>query len=276
MRFVPAIIIAIAIILAPLVFLGVREMMRPEVGFIDGPAVDSGARIEIERLREQIETQRERIEALEKRVDLLEAAPPAPPVPSNGPLPNQGPNTIIDEYASVVIIADRLNVNRGLTVATPSYLEGVLGRPREVLSDSCEAMTNPDLKSLLVLEDVGPVRVRMLRPAAASLARVFERVRETDQDLYDRINTSGSLCVRRIRGTQARLSSHAFGLSIDLNIDGQLDNFTDGKTQLGLTILADFFHEEGWIWGAGFRREDSMHFEISRELLETWRSDGLI
>ncbi len=270
MRFVPAIIIAIAIILAPLVFLGVREMMRPEAGFVDGPAIDSGARIEIERLREQIETQRERIEALEKRVDRLEEAPPAPPVPT--PLPNQNP---IDDYAQVVIIADRLNVNRGLTVATPSYLEGVLGRPRNELSDTCEAMTNPDLKSLLVLEDVGPVRVRMLRPAATSIARVFERVREVDQDLYDRINTSGSLCVRRIRGTQARLSSHAFGLSIDLNIDGQLDNFTDGKTQLGLTILADFFKEEGWIWGAGFRREDSMHFEVSRELLETWRDEGL-
>lgn len=273
MRFVPAIIIAIAIILAPLVYLGVREMMRPEAGFIDGPAVDSGARIEIERLRQQIEIQNERIDELEKRVDLLEAAPP---IPTPGPVPDDRPNQLKGRYAQVVLIANRLKVNDGLTVATPSFLEEVLGRPREELSDTCEAMTNPDLKSLLVLEQVGPVRVRMLRPAADSLGRVFERVRDADQDLYNAINTSGSLCVRRIRGTQSRLSSHAFGLSIDLNIDGELDNFTDGKTQLGLTILADFFKDEGWIWGAGFRREDSMHFEVSRELLESWRSEGLI
>ena len=29
---------------------------------------------------------------------------------------------------------------------------------------------------------------------------------------------------------------------------------TDGKTQLGLTILPDFFHAEGWVWGAGIGR----------------------
>jgi hypothetical protein len=65
-------------------------------------------------------------------------------------------------------------------------------------------------------------------------------------------------------------------LAVDLNIDGQLDNFTDGKTQLGLTIMADFFFAEGWVWGAGFRREDSMHFEISRRQLDAWVSEGLL
>ena len=85
------------------------------------------------------------------------------------------------------------------------------------------------------------------------------------------LNNSGT-----IRGTNGRLSSHAFGLAIDLNIEGHLDNFTDGKTQLGLILLADFFREAGWIWGAGFSREDSMHFEVSREKLEEWRQEGLI
>jgi hypothetical protein len=45
---------------------------------------------------------------------------------------------------------------------------------------------------------------------------------------------------------------------------------------LGLTILADFFEAEGWIWGAGFGREDSMHFEVSREMIEQWRAEGKI
>ena len=60
------------------------------------------------------------------------------------------------------------------------------------------------------------------------------------------------------------------------DIDGVLDDFADGRTQLGLTILADLFQAEGWIWGAGFGREDSMHFEVSRELLEKWRQLGEI
>ena len=82
------------------------------------------------------------------------------------------------------------------------------------------------------------------------------------------------MCVRQIRGSNNRISTHSFGVAVDVNIDGQLDNFTDGKTQLGLTILADFFREEGWVWGAGFSREDSMHFEVSRKLLDRWLSDG--
>ncbi|WP_330848789.1 M15 family metallopeptidase [Mangrovicoccus ximenensis] len=73
-----------------------------------------------------------------------------------------------------------------------------------------------------------------------------------------------------------RTSTHAFGLALDVNIAGQLDNFADGRTQLGLILIADYFHEEGWVWGAGFRREDSMHFEVSRQQLEEWRAEGLI
>ncbi len=116
----------------------------------------------------------------------------------------------------------------------------------------------------------------MLQPAVDSLIRVFTNIRSTDPDLYVRINTAGSLCVRQIRGTKGRTSTHSFGLAVDLNIDGHLDTFGDGKTQLGLIILADFFREEGWVWGAGFSREDSMHFEISRQMLETWRAEGKI
>lgn len=73
-----------------------------------------------------------------------------------------------------------------------------------------------------------------------------------------------------------RLSTHSYGLAVDLNIDGHLDNFADGKTQLGLTILADFFRDEGWVWGAGFGREDSMHFEISRRQLDDWIAAGIL
>ncbi len=279
MRFLPAIIIAGAVVLAPVIWIGLNFFLSEED--FQGSAVDSGARIEIEMLRQQVEDLQNRLGTLQSEVARLPSggggqAPVSDEDAEDAILRGTGPNDIIDSYAQVVLIADRRNVNRGLVVSSPSYLEEKLGRPREVLSDKCEAMTNEALANKLVLEDVGPIQVRMLAPAAESLRRVFETVKRADPDLYALINTSGSLCVRRIRGTTNRLSTHSYGLALDLNIDGHLDNFTDGKTQLGLTILADFFHEEGWVWGAGFSREDSMHFEVSRKQLDQWLAQGAL
>ena len=278
MRYLPAIIVAVALIMVPVIWVGLNFALSEED--FQGAAVDSGARIDIEVLRQQVEDLQQRLAALETEVARLPAAGAGQGFQrdedAENALLNSGPNEIIDAYAQVVLIANRTSVNRGLEVAGPDYLEAKLGRPREVLSDSCEPMTNEALKSRLVLEQVGPIRVNMLRPAVDSLRRVFANIERADPDLYARINSSGSLCVRRIRGTVDRLSTHSYGLAVDLNIDGHLDNFTDGKTQLGLTILADFFHAEGWVWGAGFRREDSMHFEISRKQLDEWLAEGAL
>ena len=285
MRSVQLIIAAIIALTIPLVWLVVQNLL-PEGGITDagsGSGIDSGARIEIEVLRQQVEGLQEQITALEQEIAAIgsgsasyDVAVPDVTDDTEAPAFNDGDNAIGDAYAQVVLIANRRNVNKSISVASPSFLEGFLGRPREVLSDDCESMTNPKLKELLIVEQVGPIKVTMLRPALDSMKRVFEKVQAADPDLYARISTAGSLCVRRIRGTTDRTSTHSFGLAVDLNIDGQLDTFTDGKTQLGLTILADFFIAEGWVWGAGFGREDSMHFEVSRQQLEAWRADGKI
>jgi len=278
---IPALLAAIVAVALALVWLLFPE--RPqgpgdglgEIGGTSGPAIDSGARIDIEMIRGQIEALQSRVAELEAqlaRVSARATAPVLPEAPEQA-LPD-GPNTIIDSYAQVVLVADRRNLNQGLTVASPSFLVEKLGMPADSLGDSCQAMRNPRLAERLVLEEVGPVRVRMLQPAIDSLRRVFDKIYDADPDLFARIDTAGSLCVRRIRGTTNRVSSHAFGLSVDLNIDGYLDTLGDGRTQLGLTILADFFNEEGWIWGAAFGREDSMHFEVSREKIEEWLRDG--
>lgn len=282
MRFLPVIIIvAILALSAPLIYLLIQSQqddLAGEIDFGESSAVDSGARIEIERLRRQIEALQGQLEAVQKAVSEIDLSGPVVSSSNSGDTPfvSEGPNAILDAYAQVVLIANRRKVNPGISVGNPTFLEGFLGRPREVLSNDCEPMTNPKLKSMLVLEDVGPIRVRMLRPAADSIKRIFAKVKATDPDLYARINTAGSLCVRQIRGTRGRTSTHSFGLAVDLNIDGKLDTLGDGKTQLGLTILADFFREEGWVWGAGFTREDSMHFEVSRQMLEQWRKEGKI
>jgi D-alanyl-D-alanine carboxypeptidase-like protein len=280
MRFVPAIIIAVALVLAPIIWVGLNWLVFAEDDF-QGAAVDSGARIEIEMLRQQVEDLQTRLGRIQTELAGIASGLGRAPMVSDEDAEDEvlrgtGPNDIIDVYAQVVLIADRLNVNKGLEVSSSRYLADKLGRPREVMTQNCEPMTNERLVAQLVTEDVGPIRVQMLRPAVDSLRRVFETVRKADPDLYDRINTSGSLCVREIRGVANSISTHSFGMAVDLNIDGHLDNFTDGKTQLGLTILADFFHAEGWVWGAGFNREDSMHFEVSRKQFDEWLAQGML
>ena len=251
-------------------------------GFVSegGTAVDSGARIEIEILRQQIEGLQQRMEKLEQEVSRLQSMPrdqvAGDPSDPNFIPERLGENQILDSYAQVVNLAGRRTVNENINVSSPSFLLETFGPPREVLSDDCEPMTNPKLKAMLVTEDVGPIRVSMLRPAVDSMREVFKKIEAADPDLYARISTAGALCVRRIRGSQASVSTHAFGLAVDLNIDGVLDTLGDGRTQLGLTILADFFMAEGWFWGAAFSREDSMHFEVSREMITKWRAEGKI
>ena len=274
----------IVIGLGVLVYLQLRP--TPEIRYesdgdveFAGTAIDSGARIEIEVLRAQIEALAAQIEQLEKRIASNRAPTSTAPgsgQQEQGQFPSDGNNDIIDAYAQVVTIANRRNLNKGLQIASPSYLEGVFGKPRAVLTSQCQGMTNKRLADKLKTQRVGPIRVTMLQPALDSLGRVFETIKATDPDLYARINTAGALCVRHIRGAPGRTSTHAFGLSLDLNIDGKLDRLGDGKTQLGLTILADFFRTEGWYWGASFSREDSMHFEVSRNLVEKWIEEGAL
>jgi hypothetical protein len=282
MRDIHAIIIGAGLVLATIAGVGLFFLLSSggtTESFGGSSSVDSGARIEIEILRQQMDDMQIRVKNLEEEVSRLQSQPGPRTAFASDPtqveeILRDGPNTIVDAYAQVVLIANRRGVNRDLRVNRPSELQAKLGRPRQVLTDNCEPMTNKELRSKLVLESVGPIRVNMLKPAAESLRRVFDRVKQVDPDLYDRISTAGSLCVRRIRGTVDRLSTHSYGLAVDLNIDGVLDNFADGKTQMGLTILADFFREEGWVWGAGFGREDSMHFEVSSKMLDRWIAEG--
>jgi len=279
---IPAIVLGLCLILAPVIWLVGSSLMGQPVPIIGtdsgGAAVDSGARIDLEKLRQQVEDLQTRLGVVEQELSRLQSLPAAG-AQVDPTAPNYVPETLgggIDSYTQVVNLAGRRKINEGINVSSPSFLLEKFGLPRESLSDDCEPMTNPKLKAMLVTESVGPIRVSMLRPAVDSMRSVFEKIKAVDADLYARIATAGALCVRRIRGSQNSVSTHAFGLAVDLNIDGVLDTLGDGRTQLGLTILADFFQAEGWFWGASFSREDSMHFEVSREMITKWRAEGKI
>lgn len=281
MRYVPAIVIAVSILLAPVVWHLSRLLVGSAPNAV-GNVVDDTARIEIERLSREIAVLRHRIAELEKQVTGRVSEPPPAAEGDNisetdvGDLLRSETNTIAEDYAKVVVIERRRRLNEGLTLPSRAYLEQVLGAPSSNLTDDCGPITNPEFSARIVADDVGNIQVTMLAPAIESLRRVFDLIRAIDVDLYERIASSGSLCVRRIRGSSAAVSSHAYGLALDINIDGQLDTLGDGRTQLGLTIIADIFQREGWYWGASFAREDSMHFEVSKELLDQWIASGRI
>ena len=286
MKVIAAIIIAAAILIGALLFVFVPPLLYPDGGGIGLPAgasgsVDSSARIDLELLRGEVEEIKaanlalaEQVNAMSGQIAALQAAPVAASDGSVARATPLGPNSILDSYDQVVLVADRRNLNLGLTVPTPSFLIDTLGRPRETLTDNCDPMENARLKALLTTRQVGPIEVTMVEPALESLGRIFETIQSVDPDLYARINTAGALCVRRIRGSISSVSTHSFGLAVDINIDGVLDTLGDGRTQLGLTILSDFFNAEGWVWGAAYSREDSMHFEVSREKVEEWVAAG--
>ncbi|MEM9048501.1 MAG: M15 family metallopeptidase [Pseudomonadota bacterium] len=269
MRAALIVLLAVAVLTAPLGWYLAIEATRP-----DPPPPPQVTSAEIAALRAEIETLSNRVGGLEARLSRNAPRSTAPrPVPSPSTDPTDGG---AEDYAEVVLIADRRDVNEGLTHASPAFLEDLFGLPREELTDACAPMTNVLLLDMLSRENVGPIQVHMLKPAINSLRQVFRNVQVFEPSLYAQIEGSGSLCVRRIRGAETAASAHAYGLAVDINIAGRLDTLGDGKTQLGLLLIAAFFRKEGWYWGAGFSREDSMHFEVSREKLEQWVRLGLI
>lgn len=158
-RLIPAIIIAVALLLTPVAWVLTRwSLSGPSVEGDFGSAVDSGARIDIEQLRYQIEDLQNRLGIVEQELSRLQSLPPAGGPATDPTDPNYiperlGDNQILDQYAQVVSLAGRRTNNEGITVSSPSFLLETFGPPREVLSDDCEPMTNPVLKDMLVTED---------------------------------------------------------------------------------------------------------------------------
>lgn len=273
MRYWPTLLLVVAVLAAPFIW----HLSAPL--FDDGS--DARQAEEIAALRAEIARLGGEVQGLTARVDGLDArtaralTAPSDDVAFAAPgLPQT--DSLSESFAQVVLIGDRRDFNDGMTLATPTFLMELLGLPREDLTDDCQDPTNPTLVELVSLEDVGPIKAKLIQPALISLRQIFANVQVFEPELYRRIHSAGSFCVRQIRGAVGRASSHAYGLAVDINIDGVLDTLGDGKTQLGLVILSEFFKKEGWIWGAAFSREDSMHFEVSREKLEQWRRLGQI
>ena len=151
-----------------------------------------------------------------------------------------------------------------------------LGKPGDLTSD-CSDITNATILAMIQTRDVGPFRATGLSPALDDLVAIFASVKANKPDLYAILGTEGMLCCRAVRGSTTNFSNHSWGTAIDMTIGGILTNMNSPTVPQGLVDLYDYFHAQGWFWGAGYQgRTDPMHFEVSNQRILAWKSSGVI
>lgn len=273
-------IIAIGLVAAALAFAVATALLqdaggRDEARFATIEARLDAAEAEIRRLDSALASAKSEIGLLRERV--AAAGTPAIETPAL-PLsqdPGFGDHDETEAPTELMKLA-KSGFNQGITQPSSRFMIETLGNPRDDYTQGCQAVTNERLRAAMETREAGPIRVTMLRPALASLDRILSRLKQTDPDIYAKLGTAGALCARLIRGSSSAVSNHSWGTAIDLKLQDELDRFADGGTQFGLLIIAEYFNDEGWFWGATYSREDSMHFEVGAETIREWVSQGQI
>jgi len=282
------IIIAIGLIVAAIAFALVGALLETADGSaelrMERMETDlSALRAEQNGLRSDLQDAQAEIERLSKDIAMRPASMPTATVStlSDDPISSAeiiGGDEDRDEQGveapTEKMMLAKSRYNQGITQPGNRVMLEVLGHPRSSYATDCQPVTNPRLKSLMETRQIGPIKVTMVRPALDSLERIYARLAADEPELAAGLGTAGAICARLIRGSTSSVSNHSWGTAIDLKIEGQLDPFADGSTQFGLLLLAELFNEEGWFWGATYRREDSMHFEVGVETLRKWQAEG--
>ena len=166
-------------------------------------------------------------------------------------------------------------INPSLNGTRNSQMLAFLGKPGSRLNQNCGNITdNPRLLARMKTASVGPFRVTGFDIAVDSLKEVMDDVKTDQPDVFRALGTAGMLCVRLVRGSRTAISNHSWGTAVDLKLNDVLDRRGNDRVQTGLALIAPVFNRHGWFWGAGFRTEDAMHFEISRQKLQDWKDDG--
>lgn len=168
---------------------------------------------------------------------------------------------------------DRRRINGALAPLRNVSALTLLGAPRGSFGNDCQDVSNPDLRDQMEATDLGPFRVTGLRPAVAALRAALQEAACLQPRLFERIGLHRMLCARLSRRSSVVISPHAWGLAVDLTLDGQTDPDPD-VVLCGLFDLARVLQRHGFYWGAAFTRAEPLHFEISDQLLRRWGRDG--
>jgi len=174
------------------------------------------------------------------------------------------------------------NINSDLTSAAISFQKSAMGDPGVRCStDACLGCCESEssiTRNNLVDMDVGPFNLRVFRPFGEAVKQVFEDVLTARPELFWYVSTAGSFCCRPVKqdghAIVGTFSNHAWGAAVDLFYGATNDRQGDNKAQQGLLDLVPFFNAKKLFWGGGFRNEDSMHFEASKQAVIEWGCSG--
>lgn len=103
-----------------------------------------------------------------------------------------------------------------------------------------------------------PVKIWCNRQVESDLRAIFSEIKELEEKLNKPLiySIDGCWVVRRQRAG-VKLSTHAWGISVDVNAE---------RNPLGGPVcqsqaLARCFTRRGWEWGGDWKRKDGMHFQ---------------
>lgn len=147
-----------------------------------------------------------------------------------------------------------------------------------------EFRINPDGNSVTILNDwksknivtldmpflknTGPYftsKISVHKDAADKFQKLF-RAWEEKGLLHLIKSYDGAFNPRLIRGSNTTLSTHAFGIAIDINVRWNgLGSVPARKGQEGsVRELVPIANKLGFFWGGHFTRKDGMHFELAK------------
>ncbi len=196
----------------------------------------------------------------------------APKVTSHHEVKKIIKSEVVDPLLVLDNISDLGELNVGLSYVDNDYMIKKLGNPRENYSQADQPITNKELKKLMyeTAIDIGPFKVRGLKLAVESLKEIMKDVHIQYPDVYTALGNNGMLVCRYQRNSKTRISNHSWGGAIDLTLKKSGDARGDNKALHGLSLIAPIFNKHKWCWGAAFKIEDAMHFEVSRDLMDKW------
>ena len=172
----------------------------------------------------------------------------------------------VSDLSREVPLPPASQMNVGLSAASHATMMRIFGAPGRLTRD-CSPVTNPTLKKETITANVGPFRVTGWKPAVESLKVIFAEIKAEMPEVFAQVQTAGMSCVRHVRQNPSRFSNHSWGTAIDVFFGGNVDDVGDGMCQAGLLKMAPIFNKHRWYWGAEFSLEDSMHFEVSEQLI---------
>ena len=149
------------------------------------------------------------------------------------------------------------------------FLKAMYGQtPAEVRDNLVSVVWMPGIANRRIMFNRKNGAAAALKAVSAQLSKLPARFHKYV------IKTAGTFNWRKIAGTQ-RLSTHAFGIAIDINLKftdyWRWSKPVDGRYAYRNRIpkeIVDIFERHGFIWGGRWYHFDTMHFEYRPEFFQ--------